>query len=109
MEENVPWHRLRAPPIDVPAHVLHASDCLHDLRPEDHIEIQWRKSKELPYGVSSNHPSIHAFIAFGLFSKASAYKNYLIIVPTSSSTEQIHVSYANVFSVIKDGEGNHSY
>ncbi|CBI32779.3 unnamed protein product, partial [Vitis vinifera] len=50
IEENIPWHRLRAPPIDVPPHVLHVSDCLNDLKPGDHIEIQWRKNKELPYG-----------------------------------------------------------
>uniref|UniRef100_A0A2N9J3P3 F-box domain-containing protein n=1 Tax=Fagus sylvatica TaxID=28930 RepID=A0A2N9J3P3_FAGSY len=49
-EENIHWDRLRAPPIDTPPNVLHDSDCLDDLRPRDHIEIQWRKSKEFPYG-----------------------------------------------------------
>lgn len=50
-EEGVKWDRLRAPLLDAPAHDLHVSDCLHDLRPGDHIEIQWRRNKEFPYGV----------------------------------------------------------
>ncbi|KAJ4979158.1 hypothetical protein NE237_009938 [Protea cynaroides] len=50
IEEGVQWHRLRAPPVDTPSHDLHASDCLHDLHPGDHIEIQWRRNKEFPYG-----------------------------------------------------------
>ncbi|KAJ8635391.1 hypothetical protein MRB53_009658 [Persea americana] len=48
-EKGVKWERLRAPPVDTPAHELHISDCLNDLRPGDHIEIQWRRSKENPY------------------------------------------------------------
>ncbi|KAK2652078.1 hypothetical protein Ddye_011934 [Dipteronia dyeriana] len=50
IEENIAWDRLRAPPIDTPAHVLHISDSLNDLKPSDHIEIQWRRNKEFPYG-----------------------------------------------------------
>uniref|UniRef100_A0A1D1Z4F8 F-box protein At2g32560 n=1 Tax=Anthurium amnicola TaxID=1678845 RepID=A0A1D1Z4F8_9ARAE len=50
IEEGVQWDRLRAPQIDMLAHNLHVSDCLNDLYPGDHIEIQWRKSKEFPYG-----------------------------------------------------------
>ncbi|XP_004290535.1 PREDICTED: F-box protein At2g32560-like [Fragaria vesca subsp. vesca] len=50
MEENIPWDRIRAAPVDTPSHMLHVSDCLHDLKPGDHIEIQWRRSKEFPYG-----------------------------------------------------------
>ncbi|KAK1294978.1 F-box protein [Acorus calamus] len=50
IEEGVQWERLRAPPVDTPAHDLHVSDCLNDLRPGDHIEIQWRRNKEFPYG-----------------------------------------------------------
>jgi hypothetical protein len=50
MEENISWDRLRAPPIDNPAHVLYVSECLRDLKPGDHIEIQWRRNKEFPYG-----------------------------------------------------------
>ncbi|XP_062023236.1 F-box protein At2g26850-like isoform X1 [Rosa rugosa] len=49
-EEHIPWDRLRATPVDTPSHMLHVSDCLHDLKPGDHIEIQWRRSKEFPYG-----------------------------------------------------------
>lgn len=50
IEDGVQWDRLRAPPVDTPAHELHISDCLYDLRPGDHIEIQWRRNKEFPYG-----------------------------------------------------------
>ncbi|XP_006836283.2 F-box protein At2g32560 [Amborella trichopoda] len=50
IEEGVQWDRLRAPPVDTPPHDLHVSDCLNDLRPGNHIEIQWRRNKEFPYG-----------------------------------------------------------
>ncbi|XP_042482499.1 F-box protein At2g32560-like isoform X2 [Macadamia integrifolia] len=50
IEDGVQWHRLRTPPVDTPPHDLHVSDCLYDLRPGDHIEIQWRRNKEFPYG-----------------------------------------------------------
>ncbi|KAH7677310.1 F-box domain-containing protein [Dioscorea alata] len=49
-EGGVQWERLRAPPVDTSAHELHISDCLNELRPGDHIEIQWRRNKEFPYG-----------------------------------------------------------
>ncbi|PKI77212.1 hypothetical protein CRG98_002422 [Punica granatum] len=42
--------RIRPAPVGTSAHDLHSSDCLHDLRPGDHIEIQWRRNKEFPYG-----------------------------------------------------------
>ncbi|KAI6669640.1 hypothetical protein NL676_004525 [Syzygium grande] len=50
IESNVTWERLRAQPVDTPPHDLHISDCLNDLHPGDHIEIQWRRNKEFPYG-----------------------------------------------------------
>ncbi|GMG99982.1 hypothetical protein Nepgr_001822 [Nepenthes gracilis] len=50
VESGVQWERLRAPPVDTSPHVLHISDCLNDLRPGDHFEIQWRRNKEFPYG-----------------------------------------------------------
>ncbi|CAO2832656.1 unnamed protein product [Amaranthus hypochondriacus] len=50
MEDGIEWERLRAVPIDTPPHHLHASDCLNDLLPGDHIEIQWRRNKQFPYG-----------------------------------------------------------
>ncbi|KAL2320649.1 hypothetical protein Fmac_029618 [Flemingia macrophylla] len=49
-EENIKWDRLRVPPIASSSHALHISDCLDDLTPGDHIEIQWRRNKEFPYG-----------------------------------------------------------
>ncbi|KAG6506610.1 hypothetical protein ZIOFF_031937 [Zingiber officinale] len=48
--EGVEWDRLRPPPMDTPAYDLHISNCLNDLQPGDHIEIQWRRNKEFPYG-----------------------------------------------------------
>jgi len=51
LEDGVHWDRVRAPPVDTLAHDLHTSDCLHELRPGDHIEIQWRRNKEFPYGM----------------------------------------------------------
>lgn len=50
IEENISWSRLRAPPVDNPPYVLHVSDCLDDLQPGDHFEIQWRRNREYPYG-----------------------------------------------------------
>ncbi|KAE8735532.1 F-box protein [Hibiscus syriacus] len=50
IENNVSWERLRAPPVDISPHDLLISDCLNELRPGDHIEIQWRRNKEFPYG-----------------------------------------------------------
>ncbi|KAL1552996.1 hypothetical protein AAHA92_13726 [Salvia divinorum] len=50
IESGVTWDRLRAPLVHTSPHDLHISDCLHDLHPEDHIEIQWRRNKEFPYG-----------------------------------------------------------
>ncbi|KAK4773585.1 hypothetical protein SAY87_028604 [Trapa incisa] len=47
-EGDVTWNRLRAPPVNT--RDLHRSSCLSDLRPGDHIEIQWRRNKEFPYG-----------------------------------------------------------
>lgn len=51
IEHGVPWERLRAPPIDASPHDLHISDRLNELHPGDHIEIQWRRNKEFPYGM----------------------------------------------------------
>lgn len=50
VESSVTWDRLRAPPVDTPPHGLHISDCLSELHPGDHIEIQWRRNKKYPYG-----------------------------------------------------------
>ncbi|XAR68403.1 hypothetical protein NMG60_11003505 [Bertholletia excelsa] len=50
IEENIVWDRIRAPVVDTPAYVLHASTCLNDLKPGDHIEIQWRRNRDFPYG-----------------------------------------------------------
>ncbi|XP_020101281.1 F-box protein At2g32560-like isoform X1 [Ananas comosus] len=49
-EEGIEWDRVRASPVNTCPHDLHVSNCLSDLRPGDHFEIQWRKNKEFPYG-----------------------------------------------------------
>jgi hypothetical protein len=61
-ECGIPWERLRAPPIDNSPHDLYISDCLYDLHPGDHIEIQWRRNKEFPYGLFLSLPSFSVFI-----------------------------------------------
>ncbi|KAI3444321.1 hypothetical protein Pfo_000986 [Paulownia fortunei] len=50
IEEGIEWNRIRAPSVDTPSNVLHISDSLDELKPGDHIEIQWRRNKEFPYG-----------------------------------------------------------
>ena len=57
-EENISWDRLRGPPVDTPSYDLHISDSLLDLKPGDHIEIQWRRNKEFPYGEFPNIRSL---------------------------------------------------
>lgn len=63
IEDNIDWNRLRAPAVDTPAHVLHVSDCLDDLKPGDHIEVQWRRNEDFPYGITS-FPSLFFFSSF---------------------------------------------
>ncbi|CAH8263772.1 unnamed protein product [Arabidopsis lyrata] len=50
IEKDVTWERIRAAPIDASPHHLYVSDSLNELKPGDHIEIQWRRNKEFPYG-----------------------------------------------------------
>lgn len=50
VEYDIGWDRVRLPAVDTPSHSLHTSDCLDDLAPGDHIEIQWRRNKDFPYG-----------------------------------------------------------
>ncbi|XP_010508751.1 PREDICTED: F-box protein At2g41170-like isoform X2 [Camelina sativa] len=50
-EEKVTWQRLRPSQVDTKSRDLHVSDCLDGLRPGDHFEIQWRKTKEFPFGL----------------------------------------------------------
>ncbi|KAI3446582.1 hypothetical protein Pfo_003247 [Paulownia fortunei] len=50
IEGDIEWNRIRAPTVDTSANVLHISDCLDGIKPDDHVEIQWRRNKEFPYG-----------------------------------------------------------
>ena len=47
---NIHWEKVRAPPVETSPCVPHMTDCLDDLKPGDHIEIQWKSSTEDPYG-----------------------------------------------------------
>ncbi|KAK7279001.1 hypothetical protein RJT34_24042 [Clitoria ternatea] len=47
--KNIEWDMVRAPAIDSLPNVLYVSDCLDNLKPGDHIEIQWRGSTQCPY------------------------------------------------------------
>ncbi|VYS53620.1 unnamed protein product [Arabidopsis thaliana] len=49
VEKDVTWERIRAAPVDASPHNLYVSDSLNELKPGDHIEIQWRRNKEFPY------------------------------------------------------------
>jgi hypothetical protein len=49
VEEEVQWEGLRSPPLDTPPHDLYLSDCLDKLQPGDHVEVQWRRSKDFPH------------------------------------------------------------
>ncbi|QCD97049.1 hypothetical protein DEO72_LG6g1759 [Vigna unguiculata] len=49
MGNNIQWEILRAPPTDTPPCVRYVSDCLDDLKPGDHIEIQRKSRTEIPY------------------------------------------------------------
>ncbi|KAI4351262.1 hypothetical protein L6164_005638 [Bauhinia variegata] len=46
---NITWDRVRAAVVDNSPYVIHISDCLNDLKPGNHIEIQWRWSQRDPY------------------------------------------------------------
>ncbi|XP_047151880.1 F-box protein At2g26850-like [Vigna umbellata] len=48
MGNRIQWEILRAPPTDTPPCVRYVSDCLEDLKPGDHIEIQ-KRSREISY------------------------------------------------------------
>ncbi|KAI4353076.1 hypothetical protein L6164_002051 [Bauhinia variegata] len=45
------WDTVRLPPVETPPYVLHVSDCVDELKPGDHIEIQCRVNREMPYGT----------------------------------------------------------
>lgn len=68
--EEVPWERIRAPSVATSAHELHISDCLSDLHPGDHFEIQWRRNKDFPYG------NVSGIVKFGNFLALSAFKSF---------------------------------
>jgi len=52
--KNIEWDMVRAPSVHTPPYLLHLSHCLDTLKPEDHIEIQWRPNTQSPYGIILN-------------------------------------------------------
>ncbi|KAK7378049.1 hypothetical protein VNO80_03485 [Phaseolus coccineus] len=46
---NIQWETLRAPPVNTPSCFRYISDCLEDLKPGDHIEIQRKSRREIAY------------------------------------------------------------
>ncbi|KAK4259673.1 hypothetical protein QN277_005981 [Acacia crassicarpa] len=47
---NVGWDKVRAPAVDISPFSVYASNSIiHDLKPGDHIEIQWRHSLQYPF------------------------------------------------------------
>ncbi|KAK7344866.1 hypothetical protein VNO77_15049 [Canavalia gladiata] len=49
LAKDVEWNMVRIPSVDSPPNVVHISDCLENLKPEDHIEIQRRATRRCPY------------------------------------------------------------
>ncbi|XP_027364376.1 F-box protein At2g26850-like [Abrus precatorius] len=47
--KNIEWDMVRIPAVHSPPFVMHVSDCLDSLKPEDHIEVQWRGNTQCPY------------------------------------------------------------
>uniref|UniRef100_A0A7N0UF44 F-box domain-containing protein n=1 Tax=Kalanchoe fedtschenkoi TaxID=63787 RepID=A0A7N0UF44_KALFE len=70
VEDGVAWERIRAPPVRTSPRDLHVSDCLSDLRPGDHVEIQWRRNKEFPYDA--------VVLEFNQYAPSSRWRRTLI-------------------------------
>ncbi|XP_027934575.1 F-box protein At2g32560-like [Vigna unguiculata] len=47
--KNIEWDMVRAPSLQISPYLLHVSHSLQNLKPEDHIEIQWRPNAQSPY------------------------------------------------------------
>ncbi|XP_057825804.2 F-box protein At2g26850 isoform X1 [Cryptomeria japonica] len=46
---GISWERIRKPPVMTSPSELYIPDVLNELRPGDHIEIQWRMNQNWPY------------------------------------------------------------
>ncbi|CAJ2671672.1 unnamed protein product [Trifolium pratense] len=46
---DIHWDKLRFSPVETSSCVRHVSDCFQELKPGDHIEIQWRGNTQAPY------------------------------------------------------------
>ncbi|KAH9317882.1 hypothetical protein KI387_019651 [Taxus chinensis] len=86
IEDGIHWERLRAPPVDTAAHDLHISDCLNDLHPGDHVEIQWRRNKEFPYGRIGRLSLVKKMVSCCALPWSSSLSCFRFRTPTTSST-----------------------
>ncbi|KAH9288291.1 hypothetical protein KI387_032408, partial [Taxus chinensis] len=50
MEEGISWERIRKPLVGTSPSELYIPDVPEQLRPGDHIEVQWKRSPSFPYG-----------------------------------------------------------
>ncbi|XP_057825786.1 F-box protein At2g26850 isoform X2 [Cryptomeria japonica] len=50
IEDGISWERIRKPPDMTSPSELYFPDVQEELRPGDHIEVQWKKSPSFPYG-----------------------------------------------------------
>ncbi|XP_028766690.1 F-box protein At2g32560-like [Neltuma alba] len=49
LKKNIRWDEVRATPVETPPNALHVSDDLSNLKPGDHIEIQFRTARRTSY------------------------------------------------------------
>lgn len=50
MEDEIPWARIRKPPVETSPSEFHNPDVAEEFRPGDHIEVQWKRCQYFPYG-----------------------------------------------------------
>ena len=103
---NIQWDKVRAPPVETSPCVRHISDCLDDLKPGDHIEIQWKGSSEVPYGrfldslkvlcLHGNWTS-HCLFSYQIFKLKNINR---IIFQVSVSLVLMHVNFSNLWCLI---------
>ncbi|KAJ1405210.1 F-box-like domain superfamily [Sesbania bispinosa] len=49
MGNNIQWDEVRVSPVETSPCDRYVSDCFEELKPGDHIEIQWKTSSEISY------------------------------------------------------------
>ncbi|KAH9288290.1 hypothetical protein KI387_032407 [Taxus chinensis] len=49
-EDGISWERIRKPPVVTSPRELYIPEVPEELRPGDHIEVQWKRIPSFPYG-----------------------------------------------------------